>query len=306
MKYFKTEASHLAPRYEITSKNFEVHTGRLQPFEQSNESGGLSAYGICPSCLNPILLKGIEREIKVRPHGAHAGKYIKGLPVWNQQKYEYCPFAKRKDYREPNEKDLLEIDDGVIELYNLLKNQFDRVVYILSHEFEVKFSTRFWRVALTQYLKSHVYCYPWLTEANLPYVFAYRGMQQQNIWGEKFLVGSELYNAIVIHPNVNFVEPSKTDDNISDRIYARLDNKDSFLMLQFRFTNHRQKATDGETLCESMDFYVDDLISGDILYKRTIEFSETYFVNLINKIDNEKNRQQWLLDIATELMPEIN
>ena len=85
MKYFKTQATRAAKRYKITPYEFSETTERKFPFEQINEQGRISQYGICPSCLNPIQLIGVVKEIKGNPYGKHTGKNIKGLPAWNQR-----------------------------------------------------------------------------------------------------------------------------------------------------------------------------------------------------------------------------
>lgn len=116
-------------------------------------------------------------------------------------KYVFCPYAVNG--RSPSDDyDPLDIDEGVVELYNLLRDQFDRVVYLLSKTFEIQCSAGFWQSALKQFLANNGYCYPWLTEANLPYIFAYKGMQQKDVYGQKVKKGSELYEALSNVPNV--------------------------------------------------------------------------------------------------------
>lgn len=60
-----------------------------------NHNRTISQYGICPSCLNPVQLIGIAKQIKVIPYGKHTGKDILGFPKWNYIKYEYCPYASK-------------------------------------------------------------------------------------------------------------------------------------------------------------------------------------------------------------------
>lgn len=270
---------------------------------RKNEKNSVfSQYGICPSCLNPIQLIGLMHKIKVSPYGKHTGKNINGLPDWNYHKYEYCPFAAKSDRREPSDKfEVLEITDDIIELYNLLKTQFDRIVYIASKELGMKFTDNFLRTALKQYLNDRMYCYPWLTESNLPYMFIYRGMHQQNILGQRFLKGSPLYNALKSHDNVSFARLALSQNSN----YMILTKKNKFLKLQLRFSHHTQKAIEGETLKETMKIYIDDMVSGNVLYQSKIQFSETYFINMINKKENADKRQQRILDIANELMPDL-
>ena len=297
MKYFKTEASRTAPRYKITPDVFEKVTEHKYPFEQVNQNKTISQYGICPSCLNPIQIIGISKKIKVASYGKHTGKNIKDLPNWERIKYEYCPYASTNDRREIDDEELLpEITESVIELYDLLKNQFDRVVYVISKELDIRCSTKFWESALQQYIVNHSYCYPWLTESNLPYVFAYHGMRHRDVYGQQFKVGSDIFNTLKRLENVSFESHKK------DSEYEVLTSRGEYINLEFRFTEHRQKALSGETLKESMLFCVDDLLSGYTVFQKRIEFSENYFMNLINKADNINKRQQWLLDIAEKHM----
>lgn len=298
MKYFKTKPVHNAKRHEITYDEFLKATGRKYPFEQNNIQGKIAQYGICPSCLNSIQLIGLLKQTEKAPYGKHTGRDIKDLPYWNQRKYEYCPFAAKNKHRKPNDEvRLTEIDDGTIELYDLLKAQFDRVVFILENELNIHFSSVFLKKALNQYLVNKAYSYPWLTEANLPYVFAYFGIHCQKVYKQRFLVDSEVYNALLKHPDVDFI---KSDDK-----YQLITNKDnSFLNLFFRFTDHIHNVSNGETLKESMLFCIDDRSSGKTVYEKKITFDETYFINFVYN-RNESERRQWLLNIADELMPPL-
>lgn len=295
MKYFKTEASQSAEKYEITPEEYFRVTHRKHPFEQLNETRGLSQYGVCPSCLNTVQLIGVVHKTKCRPYGKHTGKSIDGFQVWNERKYEYCPFSKKSKYREPNDEELLvEIDDNVIELYDLLKNQFDRVIYFLGKELGIKCSKVFWKRVLNQYLVNKSYCYPWLTGSNLPYIFAYWGMCHHNLYKQSFLEGSELYEVLKSYPGVKFVK--------SGERYHQLENKEGmFLKLHFRLVGHNQNVSEDGELRETMLFCVDDRKTGETIFEKKIEFNETYFLNIINSKESDK-RQQWLLDMAADMM----
>ena len=295
MKYFKTEASRLAERYVIDPEMFEEVTERKFPFEQPNSRGKFSQFGVCPSCLNPIQLIGISHEVKVAPHGKHTGKTIKGLPQWDQKKYIYCPYAKHGEYVNPDDTSLLPtIDKNVVELYDLLLNEFDRVVYVIEKDFGFRGSERFWEKALNRYYENKVYCYPWLTEANLPYIFALRGMHQINCFGQRFRTGSEPYKALSLHPDILW-QPSNTPD------FCFLSNKQGkFSNLMFRLTNHRQKATEGCVLRESLQYCIDDKATGETVFQKTLEFDETFFTNLIRK-PSGTYRKKNLLEIANQM-----
>ena len=297
MKYFKTEASRTAERYIITSESFKEHTKHRYPFEQITTKGTLTQYGICPSCLNPIQLIGVSHKIKISPHGKHTGHQIVGFPDWNYRRYVYCPYARNGAYIEPNDRDLLpDIDQNVIDLYDLLREQFDRVVYLIHKKFHVRCSDYFWREALNRYVANRVYCYPWLTEANLPYIFALRGMQQANCYKQHFEVNSDIYNALSKHPHVAWA------DSVYQG-YQTLQNNGKYFNLVFRLTDHQQKAHEGEELKESILFCIDDNITRQPVYQERIEIDETFFMNLIHA--NRGFRNQELLQIAANEMPPL-
>lgn len=298
MKYFKIQATRNAARYKIDNKIFDNVTQRKLPFEQRNSQGKLSQYAICPSCLNSIQLIGLSHEIKVSPHGKHTGKNIAGLPQWNAQRYKYCPFASHKEYQKPNDEELLqEVDQSVIELYDLMRSQFDKVVYVIQNTLHIKCSDNFWANALQSYIINRVYLYPWLSEVNLPYIFAYRGMQHMRCFGQQFEIDSEIYNALAKLKNVKF---EKTNINSQ---YAILRNSyGCYLNLLFRFSDHQQNAVCGEQLIETMMFCVDDADNGKTVFEQKISFDETYFMNTVRSKRAVHYRNNRLLDIAAEKM----
>lgn len=301
MKFFKTKPSAISQRYAISPAEFDEVTERKFPFEQKNTDKRISLYGICPSCLNPIQLVGMSSESKMSPYGKHTGKNVNGLPRWNQKKYEYCPHAAEKSRKQIDENELLpEITDNVIELYNLLRDNFDRVVYVVQKSLDIRCSPKFWKEALKQYLANNAYLYPWLTESNLPYIFALRGMTHNRVFGQRVRIGTELYEKLNKHKYVNMLDVDNQNDD-----YRIISNKGGFLNIEFRFAGHQQKAGDGETLVESVRFCIDDLMTGKMVYDKRIEFDETYFMNIVN-CQKSNYRNKTLLDIANKLMPPLS
>lgn len=296
MKYFKTTTERTAKRYFVEPDTFKNVSDEQYPFVQKTSNGDLAAYGICPSCLNPIRLIGVLNNTKVKPHGKHTGKSIKGLADWNYEKYKYCPYARRDHYIPPNDRDkLAENDESVKALYELLRENFDRVVYVIEKKLEIRCSEEFWKRALDYYIIRKGYLYPWLTEANLPYVFAYKAMQQANCYKQRFKCGTNIYTALESAPKIKM---------IVNNGYGRLENRQGFIKPVFRFTAHQQKAIDGETLQESIKFCIDNNDDGETFFEKTISFDETYFVNILRK-GNEENRNKKLLEYAKEKMPDL-
>ena len=297
MKYFKKEAKRNSERYIINATTFEKVTERKYPFEQLDKKNEIHQYAICPSCLNPIILIGLSLNTVRNPYGKHAGKSIPDLAEWDQIKYTYCPYATTRKKLPDDDEKLPEITDEIIELYNLLKQQFDRVIYILEKELDIRASADFWANTIKQFLVNRAYLYPWLTEANLPYIFAYFGMTQKRLYMQKIRIKSDLYNTLKKHTSVRFVN--------SENNFAQIANKDScFLNLHMRFFKHTYKASEGEQLIESMLFCIDDKDTGNTIFTKQIKFSETYFMNIIASGKEEK-RQKWLLDIAEKNMPDL-
>lgn len=298
MKYFKTEASRKAERFIISAKSFTEHTKHQFPYEQRGITQQYSQYGLCPSCLNPIQLIGISHKTKVTPHGKHTGKRVEGLADWNQPKYAYCPFASHSSYVTPNEEDLLpDIDQGTIELYDLLREQFDRAVYVIQKAFHIQCSPNFWKKTLRTFTANRIYCYPWLTESNLPYILALRGIHLNRCVGQCFEIDSDIHHALSNYSGVVW-------QKCNYKNYERLWHQENvFLNLIFRLTNHKQKAMEGKVLKETLDFCIDDKRTRQTVFQDTIEFDETYFMNLVRA--NRGFRNQTLLQIATDEMPPL-
>ena len=297
MKKFRVTNSYSAPDFDINRENFECETGNKQPFQQKNQQGKFREYAICPPCLNSIQIIGLAHGSKCEPYGKHTGKTIKGFPDFNYRKYQFCPYADHRKH--PNDDERLNIiDNDVVDLYNLLRDQFDRVVYVVSTTLGIRGSDAFWKNALRQFLENEMYCFPWLTTSNLPYLFAYKGLHQQNLLGQKFKINSPLYNVLNTHPNVSFA--SSNDVN-----YGRLENKDHFLSLQMRFSQFKQCIDENDRLRQTMQVNIDDLKTNNVLYTQLITFDENFFERLIFKSSNSNKRQMKLLEIAKEMMPDI-
>ena len=195
-----------------------------------------------------------------------------------------------------NEEILPNITEDIVELYELLKFQFDRIVYIISKELDIKCSSDFWKNVLRQYLVNYYYCSPRLTEVNLPYLFAYFGMSHNNPFGQSVKKDSELYDKLKHHKSVDL-----TNDNKYNRDFAVI-KQTKFFRFEFRFTGYKCYAENGKKLTESMMFCVDDILTGKTFFEKEIFFDETHFMNIVNSEKSEKYRNHHLLEIAQNLM----
>ena len=298
MKYFKVKKSRIAPSYEINEENFENMTLHQYPFEQGGKH--ISQYAICPSCLNPIQIIGLIRKTKMAPYGKHTEKDIDDLANRNQVKYVFCPYADSKHRRKMDDNELLpDITEDIVELYNLLKENFDKVVYFISKELNIKCSAAFWEKVLDDFLYNRAYCYAWLTENNLPYVLVYSGMRHKNVYNQSFKVDSEVFEELNQNPDIKF------EDSSYGKEYKRLSSNGKYLALEFRLCGHYQNGIEGKELYESMHFCIDDIKDKNnvkVCLEKEIVFDQHHFMNLV-RYNSYRNQQ--LLDIATKLMPPL-
>ena len=295
VKYYKLAPLIKAQQYEITTKqSFENATKNKYPYVQKNNSGGLSYYAFCPICLNPIQLVGLYTSN--RKYGKHTGEDIKGLGKFNFYYYRYCPYAtNQRVHIDPRER-LTDIDDRIKELYYLIKEQFDRIIYIVEKTLNIKCSKQFWENSLNQFMMSEGYLYPWINEANIPYVFAYLGLQSQNLYGQMIKNNSALYNKLHSSAELSIVDQGNG--------YSKITSKEGcYVLLTVRFLNHIQKALEGEELNETIQFCVDK--NNNDFFSETIQIDNHYFINLINKIDNNNKRNTKLLQLSEKHMPNI-
>lgn len=296
MKYFQTTADPREERKKITWDEFSEHTQRKFPYVQIKENLKPSYYAVCPNCHNPIQLIGLARKTSIAAYGKHAGKTIEGLRPWNQMKYEYCFLGVKGAKRDPDNEEIrfLIIDDEVIALYDLLREQFDRVVYIVSMALGIRATGNFWRQALRRYLVSQAYCYKWLTSANLPYIFADFGLSHAYLWNVKIKKSSQLHEGLKENHNLLVSSADKNG-------YCSWKPLNEPLYLIFRFYNHKYKSSERDNLVEYLQFCIDNEQTGETIFETTLSFDELEFQNIRFHGNNER-RQQWLLDIAKEEM----
>lgn len=220
---------------------------------------------------------------------------ISKIPKWNMANYQYCPFAKPSYRTKISPEDHGIVTEATIELYNLLKTQFDQTVFVLSEDFGIRLSYGLWEKALLQFLANEGYCYPGISEVNLPYIFAFFGLQQQKVYGQCVNITSPLYEDLQKCDQLT-LEAGK------EKGYAKVQTK-QFTDLRFRITGHKRHIRKDGELYESIVFCVDEFDHFSVkqtLSECTIHFSETRFLDAI--ADAKKSRDQKLLDIASHYM----
>ncbi len=120
--------------YEVSFKNFVEATKEKSPYVKFGENGK-EAYGICPSCENPVKLLGVYARLKTqRSHARHCKYNVDGLADFDEYKYIRCPYHKEnadyvREIRRPEEMNTFNV-----EILKLAHDYFDKCIYILQKE----------------------------------------------------------------------------------------------------------------------------------------------------------------------------
>ena len=277
---------------EVFEKETEMNE---QPYYQVI-NGEVRVFAQCPACENPVQLIGLYKTIEKRPYAKHTGKNIAGFPAFNYEQYELCPYRTKKVY-DNNEKRTLTKDPLALEILTILKENFDRIVYLLKKQFGINFSLSFMEETLKKYLAMQGYIYRGATMENIPWVLLYLSLNR-NLYGQSIRKDSFIYTELKEQQyGIKFQE-------VSDESVKVVGFDCGFARLGFFLTDHRSEPRDG-ILYESISFIVtieknNSGISERLLVK-TIVFDHDYFFNLIN-YGNDKYRNQKLLDLANKYL----
>ena len=287
--------------YTITEQNFFEVTGNEPPYCVKGANGERRLYAVCPLCDNPIQIIGLYKdtpEAGRKPYGRHNKGTIPHLAQYDEGEYLDCPYANpnRKTlskYRRPESKIGRQI-------YDLLREQFDRVIYLLKKDTGIFISEATAAYMLKEYLGDRGYLYRVATLYNLPWSFAF-GTLPKKLYGRKIIQGSELHKALHEHcPDVIFIGESK-DEYVQVKPRGKRN-----LGLYYAFYNFRQHqgsdTDDSENIVETVDFVV--YRSQGVrkilteIYKKTITINPDYFMNLVCLAEEKAYRNETLLNLA--------
>lgn len=291
--------------YTIEKFKFEEITKQKPPYYTYNEKNEKVQYAVCPACDNPIQICGLYKKLKNtnRPFGKHYCGSIYGLAEYNEQAYDNCPYSNKNRHTPTATDKKTKLTDFEKNIYNIMKEQFDRVIYILSNCLEIKISNASAKSMLKTYIDGEGWMYPWSTLYNIPWVFGHLTWSK-NLYGQAILYGSDLHSALQTKCN-----DVKFEHCIFDKKYDKLlSTPNSYLDISYCLINHQRKIIDDD-LKETMEFVVTQNTNKSdekIVFIKTIPIDEMYFLNLINLSPQKSKRNQKLFDIAVELMPPLS
>lgn len=296
MKYCKLKTG-TDDAFIIEKSAFETKTKQDYPYYTAGEHNEQRQFAVCPACDNPIQIIGLYKKLKNtdKPYGKHYMGDVKGLAYYNEQAYRYCPYSNNKITVNANSRKekLTELEKSI---YYSLRNNFDRVVYILSKELDIWITPSAARKMLSTFVKGQGWLYPWATLTNIPFVFAHLTWNK-SLFAQPILKGTDLYYAIQGCDNVAFEHLDFLPD------YERLKAADNrFIDICYCVINHKRQLENDE-LTETMELVVTDNISRKDIYIKQIVVTESRLFDITSKAKNYRNNN--LLQIAKELMPDI-
>ncbi len=287
--------------YKIEKEIFEKETFQIEPYYGLNLKGQSVQFAICPQCDNPIEIIGLYKKLKNtdRPYGKHYPASVDNLAKYNKEAYDYCPYAsKRLVVTSESRKELT--GDFEKSIYYLMREQFDRVIYLLSREIDISIGPNAARKMLDTYIKMEGWLYPWSSLNNLPWVLGHLSLAK-SMFGQLVKKGTSLYNAILENCSSAMFKSSSLAD------YEVLINKPKqWLNIEYCIILHERNVIDGSVI-ENMQLEVREK-TGDFekrFFSKKLTINEDYFLNLINLPQDRSRRNNTLLDIAKKLMPDI-
>ena len=141
--------------HKISEATFTEETKLVPPYKEGN-----SYRAVCPECDNPIILVGLFKptpESGRKPYGRHHKGSISELAVYREDEYENCIYAN-PSWKKSKVKRSANSEAGKV-LLRIMREQFDRIVYILEKSIEIKISKSFAEKMLTCYLDAEGWLY---------------------------------------------------------------------------------------------------------------------------------------------------
>ena len=286
MNFFKLRPG-LRPVHKISRDKFEAVTGKMAPWYQ-REGDKITPFAVCPACDNPIRIVALyeRHENSPSPYGKHTPKTVAGLAAYNQIAYDDCPYAhpgmeldraRRRPETDPRGRDILQ----------LLRGQFDRVIYIIQRDTGIIISPALAKNLLDSFLGMQGHLYVGTNLCNLPWMFAYM-TTSQTLFGRKIKPDSELFKALKCNKHISITEQSKVTSSQKE-----------FLEITFCFIEHKitQKSSSHE---ETIKFMVK--VNGEEIFHKILQIDPVYFHNLVNCPPERAYRDERLLGIAAEMI----
>jgi hypothetical protein len=207
------------------------------------------------------------------------------LAKYDQQAYDYCPYASHKLSLNKNQK-REKITDREKRILDQLIEHFDQVAYIFKEQTGIHLSKKLATDMLKAYKAAEGYLYQGANFLNVPWMFAYMS-NNQKLWGRK-IVNPELQELI-----------KSANSNISFNENGVLTTK-SYSDVNFWFTDHQRKNDANGDLIETMELVISE--SSKNIATKLIEFDHNFFQSLLHVSDEKRPRKDELVSLARSIL----
>lgn len=273
----------------LTRRNVEQRTQRKAPWFVS-EDGEKRYFAVCPSCDNTIQIIRLYDETN-KPYGKHYLLRRRDAPgIYSAEHYSDCPYAAKNKHQKPD-RNARRPESGLTrKIRHLVISQFDRIIFLLKNQLEMRFSRNMARAMLVDYIAARGWQYGGATPQNIPWIFAYFSGSQP-LFGRHFR-SKELQAAICRH----YPAAVWTDNTLK--------SSGGYLSPRFCFLYHERKVTDHH-LEESITFSVSDS-HNQVIFEKKIPVDGSYFSNLAALPDEKGQRKPYWCELAGEVFAEYD
>lgn len=292
MNVFKT-AQGIYESIQISEKTFTEATGKKQPYYVVDEQTKRArCFAVCPLCDNPIQIIGLYKAHNEgkNPYGKHFPNDIARLANYDEEAYYGCSYAnpnreKKVIKRKPD-------NPTSKAMYELLKKQFDRLVYILEQNIEIKISIAFAEEILRIYCENEGWRYYESTYDNLPFMLIY-ALQAKPLVNRLILKNGELCEALKSKCNNIYFEETANDK------YVKVKAESGFVNLSFYLCNHNIVKKEND-IDETYRLVVTE--TDKIIYEKNITVDPSFLPKLMNLSSERSHRNFSMLEIAERIM----
>jgi len=295
--------------YEVSTKeDFELRAGKNKDYYYIGRDGVKRGLAVCPACDNPVRILGLYNKLNNRkPHARHHNMST-AFAIHDESAYYHCPLSNpnQESGRDEASKNR-EPSAYEKSMYYMLRDYFDKAIYILNQDLSIRVSFSFAKRLLEEFVINKGYMNPDASIYNLPWIlldsnFSFNMIQKQ------VKRDTELHDALLQMDRIR-LEPYKYKDkngNIVeteyDTIYA---NVKEYVVLRGHFIQHIRRIRN-DCLEESIGFGISDSEEIPIrwVHREKYGINPWRFPNLCkNGIDKYRNER--FLKAARDIMPDL-
>lgn len=273
---------------------FEKTTGSVPPWVEVNSHGSVARrYGLCPECDGAMLLVNIARsDPKQLPHGRHLLRPVSGFD-YNLKRILQCNLfnpagvSGAETMNFPLTEDACRLRDALVHNFNL-------AVGLLQEDIAIGLGRPTLQKMVTAFLWEHWYCWPTVSQANVPWLFARTG-QAFNLYGQALRPNAPVTRAVLrAEPNARLGRYNRLESQPGKRFH-----------LYFGMRNHIRHA-DGK---EDVDFYVqrkssESAQTSELVFEKTIPLRLSAFAERSIEVPTPSGRAAELNATAQRVLSE--